>query len=129
MAYYHGGSLVGYDNRAAGSKTGRENLVSQTASPMPDRPVETGLHGAVKSVTSISRSSQTATVTATSHGITAGNIFRVSGAVQPQYNGEFKALTVADANTITYAVFGSPTTPATGTIKLRKVRTLNRDGK
>ena len=129
MPYYESGALIGRDNRAQGSLTGRENLINQTSGYKPARPVETGLNGAVKTVTSISRSVQTATVTATAHGITAGNIFRVSGAVQPEYNGEFKALTVADANTITYYVFGAPTTPATGTIKLRKVRTNNRDGK
>jgi len=129
MAYYDNGTYLARDNRAQGSPAGRENLVSGTAGYSPARPVETGLNGAVKTVTGITRSSQTATVDATAHGITAGQIFRISGAVQPQYNGEFKALTVADANTITYEVFGSPVTTATGTIKLRKVRTANRDGK
>ena len=86
------------------------------------RQIETGLYAAVKTVTQITRSSQTATVTATTHGVTAGNVFRIDGAVQEEYNGEFIALTVADANTITYYVFGSPTSPATGTIKLRKRR-------
>jgi len=122
MAYILDGRPVARDNRAQGSPAGRENLVNQSAGYAPDRPVETGLYGAVKTVTGITRSSQTATVTATSHGVTAGNVFRISGAVQPQYNGEFVALTVADANTITYAVFGSPATTATGTIKLRKRR-------
>ena len=122
MAYVESGARIGRDNRKAGSPAGRENLVNQVHSPAPQRPMETGLYGAIKSVTSIERSSNTATVTATSHGITVGMRFRVYGAVQGQYNGEFRALTVADANTITYTVFGAPATPATGTIKLRRIR-------
>jgi hypothetical protein len=122
MAFIQDGRPTARDNRKVGSPAGRENLVNQTASYVPERTIETGLYGAVVSVTQITRSSQTATVTATDHGVTAGNVFRIDGAVQEQYNGEFIALTVADANTITYAVFGTPTSPATGTIKLRKRR-------
>ncbi len=123
MAYVFDGRPTARDNRAQGSPAGRENLVNQTASHIIEKPIETGLYAAVKTVTSITRSGQTATVTCTSHGVTAGNVFRIDGAVQDQYNGEFIALTVANANTITYYVFGSPTSTATGTIKLRKRRT------
>lgn len=123
MPYVISGTRVGRDNRAQGSPAGKENLVNQTFSPAPERPLETGTYGAVKSVTSITRSGTTATVTCTGHGIAVGEKFRIIGAVQGQYNGEQRALTVADANTITYTVYGSPATTATGTITLREVRT------
>jgi hypothetical protein len=67
------------------------------------------------SVTSITRSSTTATVTATAHGFTTGDQVNIRGAVQTDYNGDF-IVTVTDANTFTYTVSGSPATPATGTI-------------
>lgn len=123
MAYVIAGARVGRDNRAVGSPAGEENLVNQTLSPAPERPLETGLYGAVKSVTGITRSGTTATVSCTGHGIAVGEKFRIIGAVQGQYNGEHRAATVADANTITYVVYGSPATTATGTITLREVRT------
>jgi len=67
------------------------------------------------SVTSITRSSTTATVTATAHGFTTGDQVNIRGAVQTDYNGDF-IVTVTDADTFTYTVSGSPATPATGTI-------------
>jgi hypothetical protein len=67
------------------------------------------------SVTSITRSSTTATVTATAHGFTTGDQVNIRGANEPDYNGDF-IVTVTDANTFTYTVSGSPATPATGTI-------------
>jgi hypothetical protein len=122
MPYVISGARVGRDNRAVGSPAGEENLVNQTFSPAPERPLETGLYGPAISAT-ISRSGTTATVSCTAHGIVVGEKFRIIGAVQAQYNGEHRAKTVADANTITYDVYGSPATSATGTITLREVRT------
>jgi hypothetical protein len=66
-------------------------------------------------VTSITRASTTATVTATAHGFTSGDQVNIRGAVETDYNGDF-IVTVTDANTFTYTVSGSPATPATGTI-------------
>jgi hypothetical protein len=66
-------------------------------------------------VSSITRSSTTATVTATAHGFTTGDQVNIRGANETDYNGDF-IVTVTDANTFTYTVSGSPTTPATGTI-------------
>jgi hypothetical protein len=123
MAYVENGARIGRDNRAAGSPAGKENLVNQVFSPAPLRPLEIGPYSAARSVTSITRSGTTATVTCTAHGIAVGEKFRIVGAVQGQYNGEHRAATVADANTITYTVYGSPATTATGTITLREVRT------
>lgn len=73
----------------------------------------------VGSVTSITRSSNTATVTtSTSHLLATGNTVVISGANETDYNGEY-TITVVDATTFTYTVANSPTTPATGTIKWR----------
>ena len=67
------------------------------------------------SVTSITRVSTTATVTATAHGFTTGDQINMRGVDQSDYNGDF-LVTVTGADTFTYTVSGSPATPATGTI-------------
>lgn len=67
-------------------------------------------------VTSITRSSTTATVTAPGHGFTTGQKVVIYGATQSAYNGAF-TVTAVDASTFTYTVSGSPATPATGTIR------------
>ena len=73
----------------------------------------------VGAVTSITRSSSTATVTtATAHGMSTGDTVSIKGASQSEYNGEF-TITVTSSTTFTYTVSGSPATPATGTIKWR----------
>ena len=56
----------------------------------------------------------TATVTA-GHGYVEGDILLIAGADQAEYNGEAKVSNVT-ATTFDFAVSGSPTTPATGTI-------------
>jgi hypothetical protein len=66
-------------------------------------------------VTEITRSLTTATVTATAHGFTSDDQVNIRGADQDDYNGDF-VVTVADPDTFTYTVSGSPATPATGTI-------------
>jgi hypothetical protein len=71
--------------------------------------------GTDRTVTSITRASTTATVTATAHGFTTGDQINIRGAAETDYNGDF-IVTVTDANTFTYTVSGSPATPATGTI-------------
>jgi hypothetical protein len=68
------------------------------------------------SVSSITRTSGTATATsAAPHGYTTGDTVLITGANQAEYNGEHQ-ITVTGASTFTYAVTGSPATPATGTI-------------
>ena len=68
------------------------------------------------SVSSITRSSQTATVTTSgAHGLTSGDTVLINGAVETQYNGTFE-ITVLSTTTFTYTVSGSPSTPAAGTI-------------
>ncbi len=68
-----------------------------------------------KAVTSIARASGVATVTCGSHGFKTGQTVTIAGAVQAEYNGA-KVVTRVDAGTFTYAVAGTPTTPATGAI-------------
>jgi hypothetical protein len=77
--------------------------------------------GTSKSVTSITRSGTTATITATSHGLSANDWFIVQGADRPAYNGPFRAITVPDANTITTTLSYDPGASAAGTITLEKV--------
>lgn len=67
---------------------------------------------------SITRSGATATVTRTAHGYRTGHIIQISGATETDYNGVFR-ITVTGANTFTYTVPGTPTTPATGSITVR----------
>jgi hypothetical protein len=69
-------------------------------------------------VTSITRVTTTATVTTDyPHGYQTNDIVLVSGATQTQYNGA-QTITVTGPTTFTFAVAGSPATPATGTILL-----------
>lgn len=64
---------------------------------------------------SITRSGSTATVTHTGHGLATNDKVAIEGANQQEYNGVYQ-ITVSDANTYTYTVSGTPTSPATGTI-------------
>lgn len=72
------------------------------------------------SVTSITRSSSTATLTAAAvHGLSTGQAILVAGATQTEYNGTFLC-TVTSTTVLTYTVTGTPATPATGTITVRR---------
>lgn len=74
--------------------------------------------GASQSVTSITRASQTATVTKNSHGYVDGEEVIISGAAEDEYNGPY-IVAGATANTFTYTIVGTPTSPATGTIVMK----------
>lgn len=80
----------------------------------------TGLF-AEQTVTSVTRSTTTATVTKAAHGFSTGNRVKFSGADQAAYNYEFD-ITVVDPDTFTFTVAHDPATPATGTITMRKVK-------
>jgi len=68
------------------------------------------------SIVSITRVSSTATVTHTAaHLLMTGDRVTISGATQAEYNGTF-SITVTSATSYTYAVTGTPATPATGTL-------------
>ena len=72
-------------------------------------------------VTSITRSSSTATLNSTTaHGLATGDQVTISGATQTEYNGTY-TITVVDSDTFTYTVTGTPATPATGTIRCNEV--------
>ena len=93
-------------NTKSAVENARVLLYADTGGPLP----------ADETVT-IARSGSVATVTHTAHGMTRSNqSVRISGAVQPEYNG-LHDITIVDANSYTYTVSGTPTTPATGTIK------------
>lgn len=69
------------------------------------------------SVTSITRVSQTATVTmAADHNLASNVPVTISGANETEYNVTDVAIQVTGLDTFTYTVTGTPSTPATGTI-------------
>lgn len=71
-------------------------------------------------VTSITRSGSVATVTCSAnHGFTSGDSAVIAGADQPDYNGEF-VVSVIGSDTFVITVTGTPATPATGTITMKR---------
>ena len=68
------------------------------------------------SVNTLTSAGGTATATFLSaHGLGSGMEVIISGAVETDYNGTF-TITVTSSTTFEYAVSGSPSSPATGTI-------------
>lgn len=122
MGYIAGNKFVGRDNRAVAAPAGRENMTEGVLYPPPFREAQyltTGISA------TIARTSNTATVTCTAHGLAVGNICRINGADQLAYNGHHRVATVTNANEFTYTVYGTPTDPATGTITAQKVHQEN----
>lgn len=108
-AYIHNGTdaLTYYDGSTITTYTALDTPTGLTVTPR---------FTDVFAVTSITRSSQTATVTTTAvHGRTTGDYMTISGAVQTEYNITAQ-ITVTSTTTFTYTVAGSPATPATGTV-------------
>jgi hypothetical protein len=64
----------------------------------------------------ITRVSTTASVAHTAHGLANGDLVVIKGAAQNEYNG-IQTISNVSTNAYDYTVAGSPTTPATGTIK------------
>lgn len=93
------------DSTSANVNGARVYLTTDTGGPLPYQ----------ATVTSITRSASTATVTHTAHGMRTGDVVFIEGANQDEYNGKH-TITVTAANTYTYTVSGTPTSPATGTI-------------
>lgn len=98
LTYYDGSTITGY------------TAINTTTGLAVTPQFET-----LAAVSSITRSSQTATVTtASDHGLTTGDYVTITGATQAEYN--ITATVVVTSSTIfTYTVAGSPATPATGT--------------
>jgi len=68
------------------------------------------------SVTSLTRSGSTVTaVTASDHQFTSNQVVDMLGAVETEYNGS-QTVTVTAADTFTYTIATTPSSPATGTI-------------
>lgn len=68
---------------------------------------------ALKALDSLTFADGVATATiAAGHAYSPGQVVRIEGANQPEYNGEFRVLTTS-ANTFTFAVSGAPLSPAT----------------
>lgn len=90
-----------------------------TALTTPENLTVTGTFSVVAAVSSITRSSSTATVTTSAaHGLTTGDYVTVSGADQSEYNVTAQ-VTVTSTTVFTYTVSGTPATPATGTLVLK----------
>lgn len=92
-----------------------------TATSIPVVPYATsidrgGLHAPV-AITSVSRTSNVVTATATAHGLAVGDRFCVSGVTDTSFNGYgFTVASAPDANTITYAQTASNATSSGGNI-------------
>ena len=82
----------------------RVYLEADTGGPLPAADVVT-----------ITRSGSTATVSHTTHGLSTGDLVKIRGADQSEYNQK-ATITVTGASSYTYTVSGTPATPATGTI-------------
>lgn len=67
------------------------------------------------SVSTLSRVGAVATATSTAHGFVIGQSVTIAGANEAAYNG-LVVITARTDDTFSYAVSGSPSTPATGTI-------------
>ncbi len=82
----------------------------------------------LRPISSITRSGAVATVTCLSaHHLTDTESVVIGTADQTEYNGTF-TVTTTSATTFTYAVAGTPATPATGTIKWRRVNATGDPG-
>lgn len=75
-----------------------------------------------QAVTSITRSGYTATVTQIAHGYAVGDEAFIDGCDPIAYNGLQTVQSVPTADTYTFTVNGTPTTPATGTITAASVQ-------
>ncbi len=74
------------------------------------------LAGSNFAISSITSAAGVATATSVGHGRAVDSFLFINNAVETEYNGLIKIISVPTADTFTYAVSGSPSTPATGTI-------------
>lgn len=77
------------------------------------------LKGRSLTVSTLTSSAGVATVTTRHlHGLTTNDTVYVRGAIEPEYNGAV-VVTVTSTSEFTYAISGTPGTPATGAIEIR----------
>jgi hypothetical protein len=69
------------------------------------------------SYASITQSAGTATLTAEAHGCSAGDVIRITGAEQEEYNGDHTVLAGPATNSLTFTVDSGAETPASGDIE------------
>lgn len=74
--------------------------------------------GASKTVTALTRSGTTATATCTAHGIAPGEKISISNVYDAGWNGSWTVATVPNANSFTFTVPNTLTTPATARIRI-----------
>tara|TARA_R110000851_G_scaffold150518_2_gene291323 strand:+ start:2080 stop:3384 length:1305 start_codon:yes stop_codon:yes gene_type:complete len=98
----------------AGTAIPANTLVNSASSNVYSTQAGASISANSFSITGITRSGTTATASAVGHPLASGVTLTVSGADQTEYNGAFD-VTVIDADTFSYEVSGTPTTPATGT--------------
>lgn len=87
--------------------------LTKLTSATPSTPVRLAAPTATAVTVTITSSGTTATVTATAHGLATGDRVTIANASLANYNGTF-AIIVVDANTFTYVMPGTATSPAVG---------------
>lgn len=102
-------------NMPYGQGSNRYFIFEGKLHPLP----KTSANEAAKSVTALNRSGQVVTATCTGHEFKTEDVISIAGAVETAYNGDF-SITRVDADTFTFVVTGSPSTPASGTITAQK---------
>jgi hypothetical protein len=123
-------AVYGETTEVAGATITDEEIAAIEGALIPlDHMVPTvvTVEGVTKAVTSITRTDAVATVTTTAaHGLVSGMSVVIAGAIQTEYNGTH-VITVVDTDEFTYAVTGTPVSPATGTITFQTVYRVTTD--
>lgn len=129
MAWYDPGSGAG-DWQNAVVNPSLKNILHEICTAINEREVAASRNRVEITSGSLTRSGSTATVTSTAHGLATGDKVTIRGAAQSEYNGR-QTITVTGADSFTFAVSGTPASPATGTIFFFKNTiefTYNEDG-
>ncbi len=109
-----GAGFVSKIDTYANHNTALDALNKRTLNYHPNKLVTLTSTVSLAAITSITRSSTTATVTTTTpHGLNTGMSVTISGATETEYNIT-AVITVGSTTTFTYTVAGTPTSPATG---------------
>lgn len=88
---------VGLVIRGNGDSSSAANANGRFMTPQP-----------TKTITAMTWASSIVTVTLTGHGYAVGNTVTIAGVTPAGYNGSYVILTVADANTFTFALASNP---------------------
>lgn len=112
-----GTQIISYTGKSADARSGATAETASVTNGVQQSPgTPSAAVASTLSVSSMTRSGNTATVTTSSaHNYRTGMQVAISGANQVEYNGAH-TITVTGSTTFTFAVAASATTPATGTI-------------